>query len=83
MKSKHQCLHSLKEIDFSSEPSSELQTNWTACPLGRKSIEIQTNTTSLLNYYSNKVLPLQFELAHVDDVSVKTFNFLQYHFIDL
>lgn len=65
MKSKHECLHSLKDIFY----LSGIETNWTSCPLGKKSIEIKINNTSLFNYYSNKVLPLQFELPQINDVS--------------
>jgi hypothetical protein len=48
--------------------SSGTQTNWTSCPLGRKSIRIKINSTNLFNYYSTKLLPLEFELSQINDV---------------
>lgn len=68
-----------KQIEASAYPTgifigifSVTQSNWTSCPLGRKSIEIKGNSTSLLNYYSSedtaKRLPLQFELPQITDV---------------
>ena len=41
---------------YTSDLFSGIQTNWTLCPLGRKSIEIKTNSTSLFNYYSKSQL---------------------------
>ncbi|CAF2376052.1 unnamed protein product [Rotaria sp. Silwood2] len=61
--------------------NSELQTNWTLCPLGTKSIRTKINNTNLFNYYSIKnltdILPLQFELPQINDnsIDIKIFVF--------
>ncbi|CAF4618015.1 unnamed protein product [Rotaria sp. Silwood1] len=61
--------------------NNEIQTNWTLCPLGKKSIRTKINNTNLFNYYSIKnmtdILPLQFELPQINDnsIDIKIFVF--------
>jgi hypothetical protein len=59
---------------------SGLQTSWTFCPLGSRSFEITINNTGSINFYSISnvatLLPLQFPLAAIPDVSFEFLFFL-------
>ncbi|CAF0904049.1 unnamed protein product, partial [Adineta ricciae] len=65
----------------------ELQSNWTSCPLGKKSFEIKANSTRLLNYYSptnaTNFFPLQFDLPSINDNSIEVKIFVFYNNISM
>ncbi|CAF3578872.1 unnamed protein product [Adineta steineri] len=63
--------------------NSEIQSNWTSCPLGIKSTQIKANSTSLFNYYTieniTNIFPLQFQLPQINDDSIRIKIFVFYN----